>query len=260
MKLSVRFACVLAALAGGLCATPARADGTILWRLVSQRCVPGQIAQQPARPAPCVLVHLDPVAGDDGVAHGWAVLKDIRGVSQFLLIPTAQISGIESPALLQPGVPNYFAAAWSQRERVGAALGRSLRRQDIGLAINSKLARSQEQLHIHIDCLRGDVRDLIARYQDRIGPHWQEFPVRLVGHRYQAIRIMGDALTQDPFRLVAARLADPADQMRRQTLVLAGAQFPEGPGFILLDGEVRLLHGDLGGGEDLQDHACKLAG
>lgn len=233
-------------------APAARADGTVLWRLVSKACVPNQLAHHD--PAPCVLVHLD-----DGIERGWAVLKDIRGVSQFLLIPTAKLTGIESPELLAPDGPNYFAAAWSQHDRVGAALGHTLRRQDIALAINSRLARSQEQLHIHIDCIRPDVRDLIAQHQGELTSSWQPFPVPLVHHRYFAMRLKGDTLSQDPFRLVAARLHDPATEMARQTLVLAGADFPDGPGFVLLDGEVRLLHGDLGGGEDLQDHRCRLA-
>ena len=246
------FGAVAGAWAATVSAPAARADGTVLWRLVSQRCVPGQLARHD--PAPCVLVHLD-----GGTERGWAVLKDIRGVSQFLLIPTAKRTGIESPELLAEGEPNYFAAAWSQHDRVGAAMGHALRRTDIALAINSRLARSQSQLHIHIDCIRPDIRDLIAQYQGQLSTGWQPFPVPLAGHRYFALRLAGETLTQDPFKLVAARLHDPVEEMPRQTLVLAGAQFPDGPGFVLLDGEVRLLHGDLGGGEDLQDHSCRLA-
>jgi CDP-diacylglycerol pyrophosphatase len=46
-------------------------------------------------PAPCATVDLS--AGDE---QGYAVLKDINGATQFLLIATEQISGIESPAIL----------------------------------------------------------------------------------------------------------------------------------------------------------------
>jgi CDP-diacylglycerol pyrophosphatase len=47
--------------------------------------------------------------------------------------------------------------------------------------------------------------------------------------------------------------------MGAYTLVLVGAVFPAaGPGFILLAGEADLAHGNVGSGEDLQDHDCAL--
>ncbi|MET0331942.1 MAG: CDP-diacylglycerol diphosphatase, partial [Dyella sp.] len=47
-----------------------------------------------------------------GGLNGYAILKDHHGPAQYLLIPTARITGIESPLLLRAGAPNYFAAAW----------------------------------------------------------------------------------------------------------------------------------------------------
>src|SRR5882757_2067076 len=115
------------------------ADPDALWKIVHGACVPHAMAG--AGPAPCSFVDL---------AGGYAVLKDIRGATQFLLIPTARIAGIESPEILLPGAANYWQAAWAARRFVDEKAGRSLPRQDIGLAINAASRRSQNQLHIHI--------------------------------------------------------------------------------------------------------------
>jgi len=80
------------------------ADPNALWNIVHGQCVPGERGH--GDPSPCAKVDLSA-----GEAAGFAVLKDIKGATQFLLIPTRHISGIESRALLAPGATNYFAAA-----------------------------------------------------------------------------------------------------------------------------------------------------
>ena len=72
------------------------------------------------------------------LAGGYAVLKDISGATQYLLIPTTQISGIEDPALLAPLARNYFADAWQARGFVEKALGHAMPRDMLSLAINSE--------------------------------------------------------------------------------------------------------------------------
>ena len=112
-------------------------------------------------------------------------------------------------------------------------------------------------MHIHIDCIRSDVHDALARYAGEIGPQWAPFPALLAGHSYDAMRVDGDDLEANPFRLRADALAVPADEMGIQTLVVIGAIHDGKPGFVILadraDGET----GDVAGGEQLQDHnAC----
>jgi CDP-diacylglycerol pyrophosphatase len=68
------------------------------------------------RGCPQKCVDVDP-------SGGFAVLKDINGIAQYLLIPTARVGGIESPDLLTPGSPNYWRAAWEARRFVEAKLG-----------------------------------------------------------------------------------------------------------------------------------------
>ncbi len=224
------------------------ADPSALWHIVHDRCVPD--TQQNHDPAPCVAVDL---------AHGYAVLKDRDGDTQFLLIPTARISGIEDPAILAPDAPDYWDAAWQARRYVEQRAGHALARDVLSLAINSTSGRSQDQLHIHVDCLRADVRAALAQHQAEIGPQWSAFPVPLAGHRYRAMRLtQGDLGTTNPFRLLAADVPQP--EMGAHTLVVAGTTFaPDQPGFILLDDRADPAAGDVGSGETLQDHACALA-
>lgn len=229
-------------------------DPDALWNIVHTLCVPGQ--ERHGNPAPCRLVELR-----DGEARGYALLKDLAGASQFLLIPTARITGIESPALLAPGAPNYFADAWRARPYLDRALGKALPRDDVALAVNSMSGRSQNQLHIHIDCVRADVRAALGQYQDAIGDRWGALDSALEGHRYMAVRVDGEDLDQtNPFSLLADGVPGAREDMGHHTLVVIGATFSGGrPGFIVLDDHVDPAAGDRASGEELQDHACAVA-
>src|ERR1700743_379655 len=85
--------CFASAVALDACA----ANPNALWQIVSEKCVPA--AQAGATPNTCALVD---------ARGGYALLKDINGVAQYLLIPTTRISGIESPLILEPQSPNYW--------------------------------------------------------------------------------------------------------------------------------------------------------
>ena len=242
-------ALVLMALLGLGGAGVAAADPDALWRIISERCVPDQLANRD--PAPCSVVDLD--AGQDA---GYVVLKDIVGARQFLLMPTARITGIDSPALLAPGATNYFAAAWYARSFTEAAAGGTLPRDWISLAVNSAVSRSQDQLHIHIDCLRADVHEALRRYAPTIGDTWAEFPAPLAGRTYSAIAVAGEDLgAVDPFVLLADGIEGARADMGLNTLVVVGASNVRGgPGFIVLADRADVETGDLAGGEALQDH------
>ena len=94
LTVNVRWIAVALGLLAGLVCRDAAAQASnpnVLWQIVHDQCVPDE--QQHGDPKPCAEVDL---------AGGYAVLKDIAGASQFLLIPTAEIGGIEDPALLAP--------------------------------------------------------------------------------------------------------------------------------------------------------------
>jgi CDP-diacylglycerol pyrophosphatase len=233
---------VIAAVALTLCAPPAAADPDALWKIVDGRCAPDQ--RDHRDPAPCVLVDLD---------GGYAVLKDLVGNTQFLLIPTARVSGIESAAIVNPNAPDYLAAAWRARSFVEQRARRALPRDWMSLSVNSSATRSQDQLHVHIDCVRADVREALAAHP--VGPTWQPFGVPLAGQRYRAMSVGGDDLAGvSPFRLLADGLP-PGTDMGAQTLVVVGAWDAAGrPGFVLLAGQADPARPGSGHGEDLQDH------
>jgi CDP-diacylglycerol pyrophosphatase len=232
-------------------AKPSVFDPNALWKIVHGQCVPNQ--EQHGDPKPCAEVDLK-----DGVDHGYAVLKDLNGPTQYLLIPTAQVVGIESPELQAPGATNYFAAAWQARRFVEKALGHDLPADNVGLAVNSVLARSQSQLHIHIDCVRAEVRGTLARLRASIGDAWAPLSEPVGGHPYWAMRVMGPTLDgHDPFKLLADGIPQARESMKMRTLVVVGMQFDGGaPGFVLLTDRVNPLRFDFAAGARLEDHAC----
>ena len=241
-------------LLAGLLATPvsSHASGpSALWNIVNGQCVPHELDGRD--PSPCSDVDLA-----NGVDKGFAILKDRNGIAQFLLIPTARISGIDDPAILAPDAPNYWEDAWRARYFVEGRLEVELPRDALTLAINSSVGRSQDQLHIHIDCIRPDVRDALAANRDKITDVWTPFPALLAGHRYRAIRIRHEMLDgANPFRMLADTGVRDIGQ---HTLVLIGTTAADGDrGFVLLDDDADLLTGDRASGEELQDHTCAVA-
>jgi CDP-diacylglycerol pyrophosphatase len=233
-------------------AAPARAENPdTLWNLVHEKCVPGFLAS--GDPKPCEQVVLP-----DGGPNGWVLLKDRDGATQYLVIPATKVTGIEDPSILAPDAPNYFAAAWASRGEFLGKVGHPLPRADISLAINSPYGRTQNQLHIHIDCVRSDVAAALQGQLGAVGPAWAPLGVALEGHPYRAMRLDGADLTENPFLLLAKSTG--AEGIRTHTLVAVAETFPDGKdGFVLLDDKVEVPLGDRASGEELQDHACAVA-
>ncbi|HEU4671204.1 MAG TPA: CDP-diacylglycerol diphosphatase [Dyella sp.] len=225
-------------------------DPEALWKIVHDHCAPAA-AQGIYPPSPCAAVHAGP--------GGYAVLKDRHGAYQYLVLPLQRTQGIESPELVRPDAPNYLAAAWRARLYVEAALGMAQPRGVLGLVVNSPLGRSQNQLHIHVDCMRRDVHDALMRQLPRIGRHWRWLPIGLppYGHRYMARWVDGAELRLNPFADLA-RALPAGDRMAEHGLAVVGAaRGAARPGFILLSD--RTGRGDRANIEELQDVDCALA-
>ena len=115
--------------------------------IVQQECLPLWLKEH--RADPCLSVTV-------GAADGPHTTQATRSSTTARAGRTscssrrARITGIESPELEEPGAPNYFDAAWKSREALALYLGRPVSRTAVGLALNSRRARSQDQLHIHI--------------------------------------------------------------------------------------------------------------
>ena len=200
------------------------ANRDALREIVQDQCLPHWRDQHSA--APCVEVHLDGAAGS-----GYAVLADRKGGAHFLLIPTETISGIESPALEAPGAASYFQAAWQAHERLDGVIGRPVPPRLVGLAVNPLHARGQDQLHIHIECLRPDVSETLARQAPKPSASWS--PVTLGGAGYWVRRISGHLDADDPFKLLASHPPEADRGMTDYTLVVTGTP-TEGDGFLML--------------------------
>jgi CDP-diacylglycerol pyrophosphatase len=241
---------LVAAVLLSLAAAPARADRMALWTIVHGQCVPHVVAGE--GPKPCERVDL---AG--GEEKGVALLKDLHGVAQYLAIPTRRITGIEDPLLLAPDAPNYFAYAWANRDALEAKLGRALPREAVGISINSQSSRSQDQMHLHIDCMDREVVAALTASKDGLDSDWRVMTTPLKGRRYWARRLDSADLTDAaPFRLLADGIEGAKALMGFETLIAVGADFAGKPGFFLLADQAGFTGG--GHAEDLQDHDCKV--
>ena len=228
-------------------AAPAKADSDALKKIVIDQCVPHFQARQ--NPAPCASVD---------IGGGTALLKDRDGKTQFLLIPTAVVTGIDDKQILAPDAPNYFQAAWVGRHLVAEQAGKPIPRDDVGLSINSAYGRSQNQLHIHIDCISPAVKQALRDNDDKIGARCALLDIDLAGHRYRAMKIDGyDLGPRNPFKLLAEGDPDAAADMARETLTVVGAVFPNGkPGFYLLSDRASVAGMDMASSASLLDHNC----
>jgi CDP-diacylglycerol pyrophosphatase len=230
---------------------PARADPNALWRIVHGACVPHFEAG--LGPKPCERVDLD-----GGVDQGVAILKDLVGVSQMLAIPTRRITGIEDPQMLAPNAPPVFTVAWAAKSLVEARLGRTLPREAVGLAINSKWTRSQEQLHVHVDCMAVSVVKALAEYASALDGVWRAMTVPLQGRIYFARRVdSADLVDVAPLKLLADGVEGARANMGAYSLAAVGGTFDGKPGFILLADQFSLEGG--GHAEGLEDHDCAIA-
>ena len=133
-------------------------------------------------PKPCERVDLD-----GGVDQGVAILKDLVGVAQMLAIPTRRITGIEDPQMLAPNAPPVFAVAWSAKALVEARLAPcAATGSPSDWRSNSRWARSQDQLHVHVDCMAIPVMKALAEYASALDNQWHAMTVPLQGRVYFA--------------------------------------------------------------------------
>jgi CDP-diacylglycerol pyrophosphatase len=208
---------------------PGGPRGEALWRIVDGGCNHGAAAIAGLRCVP---------------ARGYAVMKDRCGPSHYLLLPLARRTGIESPELQRADEPNYFQDAWDERGVVAvAAPGSGQSDDEIGLAINARLARGQSQLHIHIDWVRPEVRAAL-----RAAGQTDSLPstLELQGHAYRLLHV--GHLDPSPFRTVAAALGDAGAERGFESIAVIA---DGGSGFYVLGGRVDPLHLDFGHAEDL---------
>lgn len=176
---------------------------------------------------------------------GYVLYKVKAGKGQYLLLPTRRLHGIEEEALLKADTPDYVQAAWTHRNLVSRAYGRSIPDDRLSLAINSRTIRSQEQLHVHIDCLRADIWQIVT------GLKGEQGDVMLRGHEYHWWLI--SSLTPSPL-LSVPFFPEGADSQERGYYGLVIT--PLKGQFLLLRSRAHGMNWAFT--EELQDHRCGL--
>jgi len=248
MRLGTRLAVLLSvSVLTAACTVLAATDPNALWQIVHFDCTAA--ARSNGRTGLCTAVDLD---------RHVAILKDRSGIAQHLLIPTDRISGIESAALLDKDAPNYWADAWQARGYVQASLAKAHRRtladDQLGLEINSAYRRSQEQLHIHIDCMGVASSAALSKHRYDAPGRWTWDTID--GARYRIMRIDGPTFSVNPFDIVAR---DRPASMALQTILVTGAgPSAQRDGWLIVN-SASDVDGGTGSAEVLLDHRCEAA-
>jgi len=197
---------------------------------------------------PCLAVEAGEPGGDD-----YVVIRAPRYRTEVLIVPIRPIAGIEDPALLRTSSAHLWEAAWRSRHFVGDALGRKLPRNAIGLAVNSVAGRSQDQFHIHVDCLDPVVQRALLAGRDRIGERWRRFPMRLAGQSYWVRSIAGGDLEGvNVAALISRGLPRVRRLMEGVSVAVVGTTLADGR-----DGFLLLANDSNGMAETLLDHSCR---
>ena len=240
-----------AATAAGLPHPGLAASRNGLWMVVHDICLPAY--RDIGVAFPCTEVNIA-----DGPDRGFAVLRTPSAPAHIIVVPTAPISGIESPALLSEHVPNYWEAAWGARRFVEEAARRQLPRDNMAMAINSAAGRSQDQLHIHVSCIAPALAEFLRRHEPEIRETWSPLGAPLLGHRFLAMKVETENLAgADPFKLLARGLPASKSSMGRHMLAVTGATFHNGrSGFYLLTNDPRPLSDGIVNAEALLDANC----
>lgn len=155
-------------------------------------------------------------------ADEFIILKDNsrKKPAAYLIIPTAKITGIDDRQIFAPPFVDFWAYGWQQAQiyvKKPAA--------EIALAINSRPGRTQDQLHIHLACVRPEVAQSLARNAARIGSSPATALQLALGpdhHIYRVIKVPGLTAADSPYNLVAGMPGAAAD-MADQSIAVVGS-------------------------------------
>ncbi|OON38506.1 CDP-diacylglycerol diphosphatase [Izhakiella australiensis] len=234
---------LLAIGAGSFQALTFHKNSDALWRIISQQCIPDQVEHH--NPAPCRNVDL---------RNGFVVMKDRNGPLQFLLMPTERISGIESTQLLHPAKTNFFAEAWYARHYAEELYGKPLNSAVFSLAVNSPWGRSQDQLHIHISCLRPDIRQRLDALAPQLDSRWRK--EKLDQHEWLIRTVTRDEFNRkSPFIYLANGVPGAWEEMGHYGIAVASLN--DGRRAIMVI-KRNLLTLNRASAEEIQDHSCAL--
>jgi len=216
------------------------ASRSALWAVV-QSCVVGLtfLCQEITAPA-------------DGNELGYAVINSTHSPTEFLIVPAVQVAGVESPAARSTAGARLWQLAWDERHRVDHVLGRALPRTAVGLAVNSAGTRTQDQLHIHLECVSAKVQRRLASQAPALPGPWTALPKKLAGSHYFIKTVASANLSQINVLEEVANL--PGATMSNASVAAIGAVLADGQ-----DGFYLLVNFDNVSSERLLDHSCRDA-
>lgn len=221
-------------------------NSDVLWHFINDQCVPNQKTSN--SPAPC-----EEVTFPANSSQGYVVFKDRKGPLQYLLMPATKITGIEDAQILNADAVNYFFEAWKARSYMIKKYNGSVPDEEISLAINSERGRSQNQLHIHISCIRPEVKKEIQERGGSVDSKWALFPGGILKHRYYARTIKLDQLNkQNPFQLLFNELPEAKNNMGDFGMGIIATK----NSFILVADRYDQTSKDWAWAEEIQDHNC----
>ena len=248
----VRFVSIALALVLLASPTALASERGLLWRVV-QTCLVNHKLTGGA--FPCLDVQTP-----DGRASGYAVLRAPLEKTHIVVMPTVRTIGIEAERLRSPDAPSYFHDAWTARHFVTDDLRTKPGRAEIGMAVNSRAGRSQDQLHIHVNCLRPAVGRALAQQAPALRAHdWTRLAILPHAPRYLVHDVRSaDLANVNIFQTVADGLKIDPDDMDDVTIVVVGADDVQGaPGFTILARQRQPGGFDEAHGEALLDPACR---
>ena len=181
-------------------------------------------------PFPCLKVDL---SSDE--ERGYVVLRSPL-LNELIVAPTREIVGIEDPFLQLAGAPNYFNAAWRARSFLRGADGRAPERDEIALVVNSVVARTQDQLHVHVGCLRPHPRLMLAAAAPNVPiGKWARIGNVVPHVMFWGMRIRGTDLSDiKPFSLAAEAFGDKVGHRGDLTIAAAGVRVEGDDQFLIL--------------------------
>ena len=136
--------CIAVASAFSAQAAVAGVSRGALWRVI-QTCLINHALTGAA--FPCLEVNVS-----DGNERGYAILRPPFAASDLILAPTRELSASRiRPS--RPWTPQTISRTPGMPKFLQDAPQKPVTRDEIVLAVNSRQARTQDQLHIHIGCL-----------------------------------------------------------------------------------------------------------
>lgn len=217
-----------------------------LW-VVTRTCVAAQATF--GKPFPCL--HVDLGSHD---RPGFAVLKAPLLKTEVVVMPTDRIAGLEDHSLQTASGASYWRAATEARHFVTDALRGWIDISDLAFAVNSQGGRSQDQLHIHIDCVQPAVRATLRANTRVFTSEWRPLPFSLERQRYYGKFIPAAALNGlNPFAQLT-RLPGPHDLDATSFAMVSTSPGDPADGAYLLAYRSGDSHA-----EWLLDHDCALA-